>query len=54
MGFKTDFTPLPEHDTSPDIARVLDELKSVGMPIEGQVEDLTNIDRTGDCWYVDC
>ena len=44
VGFKTDSTPLPEHDTSLDIAGVLEDLRTNGVHVEGQVKDFTNID----------
>ena len=44
MGFKTDSTPLPEHDMSPDIAGVLEDLRTVGVHVEGHVEDFMNMD----------
>ena len=43
VGFKMDSTPLPEHDTSPDIAGVLEDLRTNGVHDEGQIENFTNI-----------
>ena len=37
VGFKTDSTPLPEHDALPDIAGVLEDLRTNGVHVEGQV-----------------
>ena len=48
VGFKTDSTPLPEHDTSLDIAGVLEDLRTNGVHVEGQVKDFTNIDSDSD------
>ena len=45
VSFKTDSTPLPEHNASPDIAGVLDDLRTIGVHVEGQVEDFSNIDN---------
>ena len=47
VGFKTDSTPraLHEHDSSPNLAGALDDLRTSGVLVEGQVDDFTNIDK---------